>query len=84
MLGKVLTVAMYNDMTKTIGDNTSILIGRTMERRKCSFGVLPVSRAERRSSFPVSFRRRCVLRSRITGAYDSRMHTAVKMQDNPA
>lgn len=48
------------------------LVGRTNDRFQSSLGGMPRSSLEINLSFPVSFRSRCVFRSRSTGAYVSR------------
>lgn len=61
-----LTDAITRDIRKTIGERQSMRIGRMIEILKSCLGVRPVSRAERRFSFPVSLRRRSVRFLRMT------------------
>lgn len=62
---------------RTIGEKSSILVGRTMENQKRSLGVRPESSAERRFGLPVSSRSRLVLEARMAGAYVSFMRNQV-------
>jgi len=55
-----------------------------MDLTKKSFGERPTSSLERRSRFPVSFRRRSVFRARITRAYVSRIKKKHSIVLNPA
>lgn len=66
-------IAMYKLMEKHIVDRVSIFAGRTMESINNCFGESPVSSLERSLRFPVSLRKRSVLRLRITEADVSRM-----------
>lgn len=61
----------------------SILIGRTIDILKCCSLVLPLSKADFRFSFPVSFCIRMVLRCSRTGAYVSRVNVRVKINTAP-
>lgn len=58
-------IAMYSDMSETMGEKNSILVGRTMANLKIPLLERPVSSAERRFWLPVSLRSLLVLRSRI-------------------
>jgi len=71
-------------MANTIGDKKSILTGRRIEVLKCSFGVRPVSRADLKFKFPVSFCMRLVLCFRTTYAYVSRLKTKLMIHATPA
>ena len=56
---------MYRDIAKQIVDRKSILAGRMMEYLNRSAGDKPLSSFDRSFSFPVSARRRFVLRCRM-------------------
>ena len=62
---------MNVDKARTIGENRSIFVGRTIARLKKSFLERPESSLDLKSRLPVSFRNCFAFRSRSTGGYDS-------------
>jgi hypothetical protein len=62
---------MSSARIKTIGEVTSILVGRMMESANRARGVWPLSNLDLSLGLPVSFRRRVALLARSAGPYVS-------------
>lgn len=63
---------MITENIKTIGEKRRILVGRMMESKNSSLGVLVDFKADWRAALPVDLRSRFALRSRMHGGYVSR------------
>ena len=79
----VKSIPMYSDIRPQIGERNKSLVGLEMARMNTSLGVRFCCSLDRRFEFPVSLRRRSVLRSKRTGAYVSRMIGAATIETTP-